>query len=182
VVEGRRSHSQGAREAKGRCREDCKDVEANTRRNGSQGTYHRCFSQYAVMITIAPFHPVMVIDLSRRVSINNPERRYPAGERIQRDGSWCVYEFAVQLEHFPTGMNRWGSQNGASRVQAACWRRRLACMAKALSNLRQRVIAAIDGGLSCRQAAEHFGVRAASAIRWRGRLAPPAAATSPNRS
>jgi hypothetical protein len=50
------------------------------------------------MITIAPFHPVMVIDLSRRVSINNPERRYPAGERIQRDGSWCVYEFAVQLD------------------------------------------------------------------------------------
>jgi transposase len=32
------------------------------------------------------------------------------------------------------------------------------------------VIAAIDGGLSCRQAAEHFGVSAASAIRWRGRL------------
>jgi transposase len=44
-------------------------------------------------------------------------------------------------------------------------------MAKALSvDLRQRVIAAIDGGLSCRQAAEHFGVSAASAIRWRGRL------------
>jgi len=41
-------------------------------------------------------------------------------------------------------------------------------MAKALSvDLRQRVIAAIDGGLSCRQAAEHFGV---SAIRWHGRL------------
>ena len=44
-------------------------------------------------------------------------------------------------------------------------------MAKALSvDLRRRVIAAIDGGLSCRQAAEHFGVSAASAIRWRGRL------------
>lgn len=44
-------------------------------------------------------------------------------------------------------------------------------MAKALSvDLRQRVVAAIDGGLSCRQAAEHFGVSAASAIRWRGRL------------
>ena len=43
-------------------------------------------------------------------------------------------------------------------------------MAKALSvDLRQRVIAAIDGGLSCRQAAEHFGVSAASAIRWHSR-------------
>jgi transposase len=44
-------------------------------------------------------------------------------------------------------------------------------MARVLSvDLRQRVIAAIDGGLSCRQAAERFGVSAASAIRWRGRL------------
>ena len=43
-------------------------------------------------------------------------------------------------------------------------------MAKALSvDLRQRVVAAIDNGLSCRQAAERFGVSAASAIRWRSR-------------
>lgn len=43
-------------------------------------------------------------------------------------------------------------------------------MAKSLSvDLRQRVIAAIEGGLSCRQAAERFGVSAASAIRWRDR-------------
>jgi transposase len=40
-------------------------------------------------------------------------------------------------------------------------------MAKALSNdLRQRVIEVIDQGLSCRQAAERFGVSASSAIRW----------------
>lgn len=44
-------------------------------------------------------------------------------------------------------------------------------MAKSLSlDLRQRVIAAINGGLSCRAAAERFGVSAASAIRWRARL------------
>ncbi|UGA48998.1 IS630 family transposase (plasmid) [Bradyrhizobium quebecense] len=44
-------------------------------------------------------------------------------------------------------------------------------MARALSvDLRQRVVAAIDGGMSCRQAAERFGVSAASAIRWRARL------------
>jgi len=43
-------------------------------------------------------------------------------------------------------------------------------MAKALSyDLRERVIAAIDAGLSCRQAAERFGVSASSAIRWRAR-------------
>ena len=41
-------------------------------------------------------------------------------------------------------------------------------MAKAPSiDLRKRVVAAIRGGLSCRQAAERFGVSAASAVRWR---------------
>ncbi|KPF96230.1 transposase [Rhodopseudomonas sp. AAP120] len=41
-------------------------------------------------------------------------------------------------------------------------------MSKALSlDLRTRVLAAIAGGLSCRQAAEQFGVSASSAIRWR---------------
>jgi transposase len=41
-------------------------------------------------------------------------------------------------------------------------------MSKALSlDLRTRVLAAIAGGLSCRQAAQRFGVSAASAIRWR---------------
>jgi len=40
-------------------------------------------------------------------------------------------------------------------------------MAKALSfDLRRRVIAAIESGMSCRQAAERFGVSASSAIRW----------------
>ncbi len=41
-------------------------------------------------------------------------------------------------------------------------------MGRALSvDLRERVIAAIDGGLSCRAAVTRFGVSAASAIRWR---------------
>jgi transposase len=40
-------------------------------------------------------------------------------------------------------------------------------MPKPLSfDLRSRVLAAIDAGLSRRQAAEHFGVSASSAIRW----------------
>jgi transposase len=43
-------------------------------------------------------------------------------------------------------------------------------MATALSNdLRRRVLAAVDGGLSCRRAAERFGVSASSAIRWNDR-------------
>jgi transposase len=41
-------------------------------------------------------------------------------------------------------------------------------MSKALSvDLRDRVVAAIEDGLSCRQAAVRFGVSASSAIRWR---------------
>jgi transposase len=40
-------------------------------------------------------------------------------------------------------------------------------MAKSLSeDLRARLIAAVAGGLSCRAAAERFGVSAASAVRW----------------
>ena len=40
-------------------------------------------------------------------------------------------------------------------------------MPKPLSfDLRSRVLAAVDAGLSCRQAAERFGVSASSAIRW----------------
>ncbi len=40
-------------------------------------------------------------------------------------------------------------------------------MGRALSrDLRNRVVAAVQGGMSCRRAAERFGVSAASAIRW----------------
>jgi transposase len=40
-------------------------------------------------------------------------------------------------------------------------------MAKSLSkDLRKRVIAAVDGGMSRHAAAERFGVSAASAVRW----------------
>ena len=41
-------------------------------------------------------------------------------------------------------------------------------MGRALSrDLRDRAVAAVEGGVSCRRAAERFGVSAASAIRWR---------------
>jgi len=40
-------------------------------------------------------------------------------------------------------------------------------MANGLSvDLRKRVVAAVDDGMSCRQAAIRFGVSASSAIRW----------------
>lgn len=41
-------------------------------------------------------------------------------------------------------------------------------MARSLSqDLRDRVVGAIDRGMSCRAAAAHFGVSTSSAIRWR---------------
>ncbi len=41
-------------------------------------------------------------------------------------------------------------------------------MGRCLSDdLRERVVAAVEGGMSCRAAAARFGVSAASAIRWR---------------
>ena len=41
-------------------------------------------------------------------------------------------------------------------------------MAGSLSiDLRRRVVGAIEGGLSCRAAAQRFGISASSAIRWR---------------
>jgi len=41
-------------------------------------------------------------------------------------------------------------------------------MGRVLSqDLRDRVVTAVDGGMSCRQAAVRFGVSAASTVRWR---------------
>src|SRR5919202_153224 len=58
-------------------------------------------------------------------------------------------------------------QSGADLLQGRGWQGRPACMPKALSfDLRSRVLAAIDAGLSGRQAAARFGVSASSAIRW----------------
>ena len=54
-------------------------------------------------------------------------------------------------------------------------------MARALSvDLRRRVVAAIEEGASCRQAAARFGVSASSAIRWAA-LALRAGDPSPRR-
>jgi len=61
----------------------------------------------------------------------------------------------------------WDSRIGFDLIQDEGWRRRPAFMPKSLSfDLRSRVLATIDEGLSCRQAAARFGVSASSAIRW----------------
>src|SRR5881275_2361739 len=58
-------------------------------------------------------------------------------------------------------------QSEVDLIQGSGWQGRPVCMPKALSfDLRARVLAAIDAGLSCRQAATRFGVSASSAIRW----------------
>ena len=41
-------------------------------------------------------------------------------------------------------------------------------MARALSqDLRDRVVAAVEGGMSCRAVAARFGIGVATAVRWR---------------
>jgi hypothetical protein len=60
-------------------------------------------------------------------------------------------------------------QSGADLIQGSGWHGKPAYMPKALSfDLRSRVMAAIDAGLSCRKAAARVGVSASSAIRWQG--------------
>src|ERR1700676_4346963 len=56
----------------------------------------------------------------------------------------------------------------AVRCDSPCMlERRPACMTRALSqDLRSRVIAAVDGGLSCNAAAKRFGIAVSSAVRW----------------
>jgi putative transposase len=51
---------------------------------------------------------------------------------------------------------------------SSCWlERRPACMGRPGSlDLRERVVAAVHGGMSCEEAAEHYEVSQSSAIRW----------------
>ena len=59
------------------------------------------------------------------------------------------------------------SQIGGILIQPLGWRRRPAGMAEPLSiDLRERVVAAVKGGMSRRRAAAHFRVGVSSAIRW----------------
>ena len=62
----------------------------------------------------------------------------------------------------------WGdSQEGASQIQPAGWVWRPACMARAYSlDLRERVVAAVASGQSCRAAAKTLTVSVASVVKW----------------
>src|SRR5262249_9563833 len=52
-------------------------------------------------------------------------------------------------------------------IHTACWRRRAACMARAYSlDLRERVVAAVASGQSCREASATFGVGVSTVVRW----------------
>jgi putative transposase len=52
-------------------------------------------------------------------------------------------------------------------VQAADWNGGQLCMGRLYSlDLRRRVVAAVRGGMSCEEAAEHHEVSASTAIRW----------------
>ena len=61
----------------------------------------------------------------------------------------------------------WDSHGIEFLIQDVGWWRRPACMTKPLSNdLRERLVSAVDSGLSRRSAARRFGVAASTAIKW----------------
>jgi transposase len=93
---------------------------------------------------------------------------HDAGSKRVMDGSGISIEpcptraFSCRIESVGD------SRIGLVLIHASGRRRGLACMARSLSvDLRRRVVGAIEGGLSCRAAAQRFGVSASSAIRWR---------------
>lgn len=73
-----------------------------------------------------------------------------------------------RIRQFSATSNRRESHDGGFRIHDPCWRRRLARKRRASSrDLRDRVVAAVEGGVSCRRTAERSGVSAAGPIRWR---------------
>src|SRR4051812_6889456 len=92
----------------------------------------------------------------------------PAQDVCRALGQHPMRVRSLRLERDPSCVTRIDSQISASMIKLSAGRRPVD-MSKALSlDLRTRVLAAIAGGLSCRQAAQRFGVSASSAIRWRG--------------
>src|SRR5882724_8224059 len=72
------------------------------------------------------------------------------------------------LERYPSIPSRNGdSAWRAFVIQAACWDGGQACMARPYSrDLRERVVRAVESGLSRRKAAAVFGVGIATVIDW----------------
>ena len=65
----------------------------------------------------------------------------------------------------------WGSQIEAGLIQDAGWEWRPAWMPRAYSlDLRERVVAAVTAGESCREVARTFKVSVASVVKWSQRF------------
>jgi len=61
----------------------------------------------------------------------------------------------------------WDSQEQRTVIHAVGWQRRPACMTKSLSSdLRERLIEAVAGGMSRRAAADRFGIAPSTAVKW----------------
>src|SRR4051812_20843093 len=85
--------------------------------------------------------------------------------------SWLHLEFAAlqslsrALSHLTE--SNWDSHGARTVIHAVDWQRRPACMTKPLSSdLRERLIEAVAGGMSRRAAADRFGIAASTAVKW----------------
>ena len=100
-----------------------------------------------------------------RANWGKVQERYCDRTRRLTESSWSTLQ-GISSNSFNSPSENVPSVR-SDLIHGAGWRWRPARMAKPLSfDLRSRVLAAVDGGLSCRQAAERFGVSASSAIRW----------------
>ena len=85
--------------------------------------------------------------------------------RASRSRSWRCSPAVLERVHL------WRTQFGDSHerrivIQAGCWARGPASMAKPLDqDIRTRILAAIETGASCRSAAKRFGVSESAAIK-----------------
>jgi putative transposase len=86
------------------------------------------------------------------------------GNNLHQDGS-CSWGGAIDSRH--PGTLRCRRVGGRPPHQAACWDWGPACMARPYSrDLRERVVRAVEGGLSRRGAAARFGVAISTVIEW----------------
>jgi transposase len=81
----------------------------------------------------------------------------PAMRHLNRTGSRAISHLTE---------SNWDSQDRRTVIPAAGWQRRPACMTKPLSSdLRERLIEAVAGGMSRRAAADRFGIAASTAVK-----------------
>jgi putative transposase len=77
---------------------------------------------------------------------------------------WVVY--GLERDHYCLNWF-WDSQIGANMIHDVCWVRRPANMTRPYSlDLRERVVAAVLAGESCRTVAKRFKVSVSSVVKW----------------